>query len=85
MAEIVLRASILRWHERHSSRLYPHAFSELDVYQSENQDILFPLHFEYLYRVFSSLICLIAFDPFDKKKFMKTVLTKFDDSLFPLS
>ena len=39
-------------------------FSKLDAYQSEDQNILFPLHFEYLYNVFLSLIRLIPSDAF---------------------
>ena len=47
--EIVLHASILLKHGRPSTRLYPRAFSKLeDAYQSEGQDILFLLYFEYL-------------------------------------
>ena len=49
-----------------SARLYPRAFSKLDAYQSEDQDILFLLHFEYLCHVFSSLIRLIPSDAFDE-------------------
>ena len=41
-------------------------FSKLDVYQSEDQDILFLLHFEYLCHILPSLIHLLSSDAVDK-------------------
>ena len=52
MVKIFLHASILLTHGRPSARLYLRAFSKLDSYQSENQEILFLLHFEYFCHVF---------------------------------
>ena len=49
--------------------LHPRAFSKLDTYQPGDQDILFSLHFEYLYHVFSSLIRLIFSDAFDEIRY----------------
>ena len=57
MVEIDLRASVLVWHRRPSSRLYPRAFSKLDAYQPEDQDILLPLHL----RIFTFVRLMISF------------------------
>ena len=69
VVEIVLHASIRLWQGRPSLRLYPHALSKLHAFQSEDQDILLPLHFEYLYHVFLSLIHLISSDAFDEIRY----------------
>ena len=42
---------------------------KLDAHQSEDQDILFLLYFEYLCYVFSNLIRLISSDTFDEIRF----------------
>ena len=64
-----LHTSIHLRHGRPSARLYPRAFSKLDAYQSEDQDILFLLRFECLCHVFSSLIRLIPSDAFDEIRY----------------
>ena len=69
MVKTFLHASIHLRHGRPSARLYPRAFSKLDAYQSEDQDILFLLRFEYLCHVFSSLIRLIPSDAFDEIRY----------------
>ena len=43
-------------------------FSKLDAYQSEDQDISFLFHFQYLCHVFSILIHLISSEAFEEIK-----------------
>ena len=69
VVKIVLHVSIPLRHGRPSTRFYPLAFSKLDAYQSEDQDILFLLHFDYLCHLFSSLISLIPSDVFDEIRY----------------
>ena len=80
VVKIALHASVLLRHGRPSSRLYPRAFSKLDAYQSEDQDILFLLQFEYLCHVFSSLSRLISSGAFELQ--MTCVYQKIHHSMF---